>query len=210
VLKQRTRQVALVMLLAGFSAGCGAARPYHYYVIDVNAPVAAATQPAPYQVKIVVGRVSAPELYRDTRVVYGSGDVQLGTYEYDRWAEMPPEMLQQALISSLRASGQYRSVTAIGSSAHGDYILRGQLFSLYGVDKPNVVARFSMEVDLFDPKSGETIWSDKYSHDEPVEGKRKTVADVVEALNRNVRAGMGQFTANLGQYFASHPPQTQN
>jgi ABC-type uncharacterized transport system auxiliary subunit len=204
VLKQSIWQVALVILLAGFSAGCGASRPYKYYVLDVNPPAPAA-QPTPYPVRLVVGRVSARELYRDSRIVYGSGDVQLGAYEYERWAEMPAEMLQQALISSLRASGQYRSVTGIGSSARGDYILRSQLFSLYGVDKPNVVARFSMQIDLFDPKSGETVWTDKYSHDEPVDGR--TVANVVEAMDRDVQAGMNQFTTNLGQYFAAHPPQ---
>ena len=204
MLKQRIWQVALVILLAGFSAACGASRPYKYYVLDVNPPVPAA-QPTPYPVRIVVGRVSAPELYRDSRIVYGSGDVQLGAYEYHRWAEMPPSMLQQALISSLRATGQYRSVTGIGSNARGDYVLRSQLYSLYGVDRPNLVARFSMEVELFDTKTGETVWTDRYSHDEPVDGK--TVANVVEAMDRDVRAGMGQFAANLGQYFAAHPPQ---
>jgi cholesterol transport system auxiliary component len=205
VSKQRIWQVALVILLAGFSAACGASRPYKYYVLDVSAPAPAA-QPTPYPVNLIVGRITAPELYRDSRIVYGSGNVQLGAYEYHRWAELPPEMLQQLLLSSLRATGQYRSVTPIGSTARGDYIVRGQLYSLYGVDRPSLVARFSMEVDLFDPKSGETIWSDRYSHDEPVQGK--TVADVVEAMDRDVRAGMVQFTTNLGQYFAAHSPQT--
>jgi ABC-type uncharacterized transport system auxiliary subunit len=205
VLKQRISQVALVILAAGLSAACGASRPYKYYILDVNPP-APASQPAQYPVNLVVGRVSAPELYRDSRIVYGSGDVQLGAYEYQRWAEMPAEMLQQTLVTSLRATGQYRSVTRIGSSARGDYILRGQLYSLYGVDRPAMVARFSMEVDLFDVKSGDTVWSDRYSHDEPVEGK--TVANVVEAMDRDVRAGMNQFATNLGQYFAAHPPQT--
>jgi len=205
VFKERIWQVGLVILLAGFSAACGASRPYKYYVLDVSPP-APASQPDPYPVNLIVGRVSAPELYRDSRIVYGSGDVQLGAYEYHRWAELPPEMLQQLLVSSLRATGQYRSVTPIGSTSRGDYIVRSQLYSLYGVDRPNLVARFSMEVDLFDPKSGETIWSDKYSHDEPVDGK--TVANVVEAMDRDVRAGMNQFATNLGQYFAAHPPKT--
>jgi ABC-type uncharacterized transport system auxiliary subunit len=205
VLKQRIWQVTLVILVAGLSAACGASRPYKYYVIDVNPP-APASQPAQYPLNLIVGRVSVPELYRDSRIVYGSGDVQLGAYEYHRWAEMPSEMLQQALVSSLRATGQYRSVTRIGSASRGDYILRSQLYSLYGVDTPTMVARFSMEVDLFDAKTGDTVWSDRYSHDEPVEGK--TVANVVEAMSRDVRTGVNQFATNLGQYFAAHPPQT--
>ena len=60
---------------------------------------------------------------------------------------------------------------------------------------------------LFDPKSGTTVWNDSYSHDEPVAGK--TIADIVEALDRNVQAGMQQLTASLGQYFLSHPRQAE-
>lgn len=203
MLIRRIGQIASVILLTAFFAACGASRPYRYYDLDVSVP-SPVTQAPPYPIRLLVGRVSAPELYRDSRLVYGSGDIQLGAYEYDRWAEMPADMLQDALISALRGTGQYRSVTRIGSSARGDYVVRSQLFSLYGVDKPNVVGRFSMEIELFDPQSGSVVWSDTYSHDEPVNGK--AVADVVEALDRSVRSGMQQFATNLGQYFATHPP----
>lgn len=203
MLKHRIAQIALVALLVGISAGCGASRPYKYYQLDVSAPAPA--QASPYPITILVGRVATPQLYRDSRIVYGSGPVQLGTYEYNRWSEMPSDMIQQALISALRGTGQYRSVTAVGSASRGDFLLRSQLYSLYEVDQPQVVGRFSMQVELFDSKSGATVWSDTYSHDEPVEGK--SVGDVVEAINRNVRAGMQQLTTHLGQYFAAHPPQ---
>jgi ABC-type uncharacterized transport system auxiliary subunit len=203
VLKHRIEQIALVALLAGISAGCGASRPYKYYELDVTVPAAA--QAAPYPITILVGRVGTPNLYRDNRIVYGSGPVQLATDEYNRWAQMPADMIQQALISALRGTGQYRSVTPVGSSARGDYVVRSQLYSLYEVDKPQLAGRFSIQIELFDSKNGTTVWSDTYSHDEPVEGK--SVADVVEALNRNVRAGMQQLAGHLGQYFANHPPQ---
>ena len=203
MLKHRIAQIALVALLAGVSAGCGASRPYKYYELDVTAPAAA--QATPYPITLLVGRVATPQLYRDSRIVYGSGPVQLGTYEYNRWAEMPSDMIQQALISALRSTGQYRSVTAVGSASRGDFLLRSQLYSLYEVDQPQVAGRFSMQIELFDSKSGATVWSDTYSHDEPVQGK--AVGDVVEAINRNVRAGMQQFAMHLGQYFAAHPPQ---
>jgi ABC-type uncharacterized transport system auxiliary subunit len=118
---------------------------------------------------------------------------------------MPSDMIQQALISALRGTGQYRSVTPIGSSSRGDYVVRSQLYALYEVDQPQLAGRFSIQVELFDQKNGTTVWSDTYTHDESVEGK--SVGDVVEALNRNVRTGMQQLAGRLGQYFASHPPQ---
>jgi ABC-type uncharacterized transport system auxiliary subunit len=110
------------------------------------------------------------------------------------------------VITSLRASGMYRSVSRISSNLRGDYIVRGHLYALDDVKAPGLAARFSFQLELFDPKSGATLWSGAYTHDEPVNGK--TVADVVEAQDRNVRAGLNQLTSELAQYFASHPPQT--
>jgi ABC-type uncharacterized transport system auxiliary subunit len=201
---RRIQQTMLVVVLAGISASCGASRPIKYYVLDVS-PAPAISPSAQFPITLLIGRVTASHLYRDDRLVYGAGPVELGTYEYQRWAESPADMVQDILISSLRSAKQYRSVSRIESNFRGDYILRGHLYSFYEVDKPELAARFSVQLDLFDPKSGTTVWTDSYSHDEPVTGK--TVGDVVEALDRNVRAGMQQFTANLAQYFSTHPEQ---
>ncbi len=66
------------------------------------------------------------------------------------------------------------------------------------------MARFDIHIDVYDPKAGRTVWSGNYSHDEPIGSK--TVTAVVEALDKNVRAGMQQLTSEMGQYFAEHPP----
>ena len=203
---RRIQQTMLVVVLAGISASCGASRPIKYYVLDVS-PAPAISPSAQFPITLLIGRVTASHLYRDDRLVYGAGPVELGTYEYQRWAESPADMVQDILISSLRSAKQYRSVSRIESNFRGDYILRGHLYGFYEVDKPELAARFSIQLDLFDPKSGTAVWTDSYSHDEPVTGK--TVGDVVEALDRNVRAGMQQFTANLAQYFSTHPEQSR-
>lgn len=206
MLKRRMLLVAEVVLVAGICAGCAAGRPYHYYWLDATTAPEPTTQTPPYQIKLLVAHVGTPQLYRDDRLVYGSGQEQLGVYEYERWAEMPADMIQDALVNSVRATGQFRSVTRTGSSAHGDYILRSRLYAMYGVDQPELVARFSIAVELFDTKSGTTVWSLPYSHDEHVDGK--TVPNLVAAMDRNVKAGMQQLMAGLTQYFASHPPET--
>ena len=204
----RALRAFLLLSIAGISAGCGASRPVKYYVLD---PAPSTGSPgmnssASFPVTLLVARITSSHLYRDDRLVYGSGPVQLGTYEYHRWAEPPAEMVQDALISSLRSTGQYRSVSAIRSNVRGEYILRGHLSALDEVDTPEVVARFSIELELSDSKTGATLWTDSYSHDAPVAGKG--VPDVVQALDQNVRHGMGELAGKLGEYFASHPAQT--
>ncbi len=204
-------QCMLAVLLVVFTAACGATRPVKYY--QLQAPQAAPAVAAnPLPISLLLGRVTAPHLYREDRIVYSLGSQQMGTYEYHRWAGPPDDMIEMLLISLLRASGQYSSVERVSSNARGDYILRGRLLSLEEVDKPSLAARFAIELDLFYPKTGTTVWSQSYSHDEPVTSsngrkKKADVDEVVDALNRNVQQGLTQLTTALGQYFANHPAQ---
>jgi len=197
------KQSAWILLLAGILSGCGGTRPTKYYVLSV--PASPSTQSsAPLPVSLLVARPITSHLYRDDRIVFGSGPVELGTYEFERWAQSPADMIQDLLVNSLRATGQYRSVLRPGSNARGDYIVRSNLRALYEVDRPELVARFSLHLELYDPKAGATVWGSSYTHDEPASGKN--VAVIVEAMDRNVRAGMQQLTSELGQYIAAHPP----
>lgn len=181
-------------------AACGAVRPVKYYRIAPDASSAPAGG-APYPVTLILGQISAPNLFRDDRLVYSNGSVELGAYDDHRWAEPPPEMVENMLLESLRASGQYRTVERISSSARGDFILRGRLLAFNELDTAQVGAQFSLQLELFDRKAGAVVWTQTYSHDEPATGK--TISAIVEALQTNVRTGLRELTASLGQYFAS-------
>jgi ABC-type uncharacterized transport system auxiliary subunit len=199
------RLASLAFFFACIAAGCTTARAPRYYRLNL-APVAAQSGASPVPVSILVGRLSAPRILRDDRVVYGLSDVELGVDEYHRWTEAPTEMIEQLLVERLRRSGQYKSVQRISSTARGDYLLRGHLGSLNEIDDPaGIKARFNIQLELFEQKSGSVVWTDSYSHDDPVE--KKTVTAVVQSLQKNVNAGMEQLTASLAQYFTSHPAQ---
>ena len=196
----RLSQILLVLVTAALASSCGAARPSKYYALDL--PAVAPATGGPYPVALLVGRISAPHLYRDERVVYRTGEVQIGTYEYHRWAEPPTDMLETMLVRSLRASGKYQTVQRLASNTRGDYILRGRLHRLEEVAGPPMLARVTFELELYDQKTGTTVWTHYYSSDEPVNGKE--VPDVVQAINRNVQRGLAESLADLDRYFASN------
>ncbi len=186
------------------AAGCGSVRPSKYYSMEL--PDAAATGAAPLNVSLLVGRVSAPQLYRDDRLIYRTSNTQVGAYEYHRWAEPPAAMIEAMLVRRLRAGGRFRSVQSLASNARGDYILRGRLHHLEEVTNgTGVSARVALEVELFERGSGGAVWTHFYSADEPVSGKE--VPAVVEALNRGIHKGLDQISAGLEDYFAKHPPK---
>lgn len=193
----------LILLVAVFSASCGASRPIKYYALEV--PHEPTQDPSSqYPVSLLVARVMAGHLYRDDRLVYRSSELELGTYEYQRWSEPPVDMIQQSLIAALRATKQYRSVDPVASNMRGDYVVRARLDALDEIDKPQLAGRFSLRLELYDLKSAQVLWSDSYTHDQTVQGKN--VVDVVGALDANVKAGMEQLAGSLSRYFASRPP----
>jgi cholesterol transport system auxiliary component len=197
-----------LLLLAAVAAmvwggACGAARPSKYYALEV--PAGSAATSGDGGTSLLVGRITAPHVYRDSRIVYRSSGTEMGAYEYHRWVEPPPEMLEAMLVRALRASGKYQSVQHLRSNARGDYILRGRLHEFEEVNDPQLGARVVLEIELYDQEKGTVPWSQFYSHTEPVNGK--DVPAVVAAFNRNVQRAIAQVTSALEQHFRQRPPQ---
>jgi ABC-type uncharacterized transport system auxiliary subunit len=191
-------------MVAVFLGGCGGAvRPSKYYQLTVpgDASPRQAADPAP--VTLLVGNLQASHLYREDRIVYSTAGEEMGTYEYQRWAEPPTEMVEEVLLRELRASGRYRAVYAHRSNINGDFLLRGRLYDFKEVTGSPIVARVTVEFEMRDLKSGATVWTHYYKRDESVSGK--DVPAVVAALNRNAQQGVKEVLASLDQYFASHP-----
>jgi ABC-type uncharacterized transport system auxiliary subunit len=195
--------VGVLALCAGVASGCGAARPSKYYQLTVPGDLAPAADPNPYPVTLLLGPLTASHLYREDHIVYSSSGQNMGTYEYQRWAEPPTEMMDEVLFRELRASGRYRAVNSMRSNARGDFLLHGRLYDFKEVAGNPLVARVAMELELKDTKTGATVWTHFYAHDEPVSGK--DIAAVVAALDRNVQSGVNEMKASLEQYFAAHP-----
>ena len=194
----------LATILARVTA-CGAVRPSKFYELDIPETSMAPAGAPRFQTDLLVGRIIAPHLYRDDRIVYRTGTTQLGTYEYHRWAEPPADTIESLFVRTLRASGQYRSVQSLRSNARGDYILRGRLHELDEITGSSLMARVDFEVELYSQKSGTIVWAHHYNQDEPVNGKK--VSDVVDALNRNLKRAIDQVDAGLADHFTKNPPK---
>ena len=200
--KSRPRATA-VLLLSVLVAGCGAARPAKYHQLTVPTDAAADPTGQVYPVTIIMGPLLSSHLYREDQIVYSSNAENMGVYEYERWAEPPTEMIEEVLLRALRSSGRYRAVYAQHSSIHGDYLLHGRLYDFKEMTGHSMSARLSLEMELRDTKTGQTVWTHLYNHDEPISGK--DVNAVVAGLNDNVHRATSELIASLNQYFSTHP-----
>ncbi len=192
-----------LFLSLGILSGCGATRPSKYYQLTAPSDKIAGADPAPFPVTLLVGRITTSLLYRDDHIVYTSNGEAMGTYEYQRWAEPPSEMISDVLLRKLQDSDRYEHVYTLRSDAHGDFVLRGRLYDLREIDGDGKApaARVAFEFELRDSKTGTTVWSRSYSHDEPVSGKNVTA--VVAAIDRNVQSGLSEVLEGLDKYFST-------
>ena len=191
-----------LMLGLGMLNGCGAARPSKFYQLTAASGRASGADPSPYAVTLLLGPVTSSHLYRDDHIVYTSNGQAMGTYEYQRWAEPPSEMIDDVLLRELRFSGRYQHVYSLRSDVRGDYLLHGHLYDFREISGNGLAARVAFEFELRDFKTGNTVWTRYYSHDEPVDGK--DVPAVVAALNRNVASGLSELREGLDLYFSTH------
>jgi ABC-type uncharacterized transport system auxiliary subunit len=194
--------ICLVAISAGLLTGCGAAPRSKYYQLTVPNRVAEAPS-SDTSVKLLIGSLSASHLYREDGIVYSHGPGQLGTYQYQRWAEPPTDMVGEVFLRELRANGRYLAVQPQRSNTSGDFVIRGRLHDFKEVDGSSMLARVTFELEMRDLKTGATVWTHYYTHDEPVSGK--DVPAVVAAMDKNVQQGVKEVVASLDQYFASHP-----
>jgi ABC-type uncharacterized transport system auxiliary subunit len=200
-----TIALALLLLAAGMSFGCGAARPSTYYQLTVPTTVPQPGESAPYHISLVVAPLMTTQLYRQDRIVYNTGAQAMGLYEYHRWAAPPAQMMVGVLVRMLRASGLYETVSVLRSNLSGDFMLRGNLYDFKEISNPALSTRVTFDLDLRDMKSGSTVWTHFYTHDEPVNGK--DVASVVASLDHNFQMGVTESTNSLNSYFSVHRPQ---
>jgi len=195
--------LAVLALMVASLTGCGAARPVKYYQLTVPTDAGDIEKPGAVPVRLVLGALVTSHLYREDRIVYGNGPEQLGTYEFQRWAEPPTEMIQEILLRELRATGHYRAVHMRRSNVTGDFAIRGRLYDFKELEGGSLSTRVTMEFEMRELKSGATVWNHYYTHDEPASGKE--VPAIVSALDKNVQNGIREVVASLDQYFAAHP-----
>jgi ABC-type uncharacterized transport system auxiliary subunit len=198
----RTNGSILISLFALILSGCGHPKAIRYYTVQSATAPALSTNAR--SVSLVVGTISGPEIFRGSPIAYRVGTNEIGTYQYSQWVDPPVMMVQSSLIRVLKASGNYQSVTSLGSAADGQFLVRGRLYDFEEVDGGSITGLVSMEFELLDRKSGKIVWTHFYSQSEPVQSKEMSA--IVAALDANLDRGLKEVAAGLNQYISANPP----
>lgn len=196
--------ISSAVLAVVLLSGCAKPRAIKYYQISYPSNVSVSQEMI--DTMLLVRSFDASHLYLDDRIVYGYDSPEMGTYEDERWAEPPVEMLRDAIVRGLRSSGMFKGGVYIArSDLGGRYLLSGHLYDFRELDAATVSARLAFEARLWDRKTRTLVWSHSYSFDEPA--AEKSVSAVAAAMDRNVQRSVQAIAADLTEYFKAHPPQ---
>jgi len=197
---RRFATLTAIAALAISLTGCGSTHPIKYY--QVTYPTKSIVAADAINATLMVRPFEASHLYLDDKIVYGFDSPEMGTYQFQRWAEPPVEILQNAVVRGLRASGRFTAVYALRADPGGRFILAGHVYDFREVDGNPMVARLSYEVRLRDRKNGITLWVHTYTHDEPA--SEKTVSAFVQAMDKNIQLSVQDVQTGLEEYFRAH------
>ena len=196
--------ISSAVLAVVLLSGCAKPRAIKYYQISYPSNISVSQEMI--DTMLLVRSFDASHLYLDDRIVYGYDSPEMGTYEDERWAEPPVEMLRDAIVRGLRSSGMFKGGVYIArSDLGGRYLLSGHLYDFRELDAATISARLAFEARLWDRKTRTLAWSHSYSYDEPA--AEKSVSAVAAAMDRNVQRSVQAIAADLTEHFKAHPPQ---
>lgn len=207
------RAAGLVLLTALLCIGCGPSNT-RYYTLGVPQPPAAEAHGTHFTLQ--VERFDAPDLLRDSRIIYYTSPTELNFDDYHRWSSDPGELLSDVAMKFFAETGLFQQVYAFPAPAKADYTLRGRVLDLSelryqaaGVKSRQV--RLGLKLDLLQTRQNQVVWSSRLEQTEPV--RKSDAQGAVEAMNvaaeRLLRTAYGGISQALERENAQKPQQEQ-
>jgi ABC-type uncharacterized transport system auxiliary subunit len=186
----------LVSVVVGLLAGCGSVKgpATRYYKLDIPPAPTAAGPSVPVALRIEPFHTTG--LLRQDRIVYRPSPVEVGFYEYHRWAERPNDTVTKALADQLMGRRLFQSVEISDGAEKAEYVLRGSIDRLQEVDYHGAVrAQVSISAELDDPVRREKVWASVASSEVGV-GKNDVQA-VVTAMGRATQQSVERLVTEV-------------
>ena len=173
--------------------------PTNYYALDLPAP-SPATAAAPLEHTAILMPIRVGGVIRQGRIVYRQSPVEVGYYEYHRWAEDPHESVSRALREQILALRTFARLDHFDGRTAADYVLRGELRRLEEVDHGGGVrAAVEISLELVESATARVVWVGSAEKNEQVSASevRSVVAGLSAAAEQAIRQLSGELDRHL-------------
>jgi ABC-type uncharacterized transport system auxiliary subunit len=197
MMNRRKRAVGAAFALVGALAisACGSARYPAYYTLNFE-PSTQVRASERGMGTLAIKELRCPDYLCEGRIVYRPTPVEVGFYQYDRWAVSPRAMIAQYLAERVRARSLFVSVSGDESRMATDFVLSGTLERLEEVDEARQVSAVcTISAQLVASRTGAVVWSGTATERLAVE--QRDVAGVVNGLAAAVRATVDRLVTDM-------------
>ena len=193
---ERTLPIVTAGLAVLLLAGCAEIQYPKYYALNIVPPPQPAADAVRFPVTLTVRRFDTADYIRQGRIVFRESPVEVGFYDYHRWAVDPGTTITRAMTEALRASRLFSLVVPDDGRERLAYVLSGRVERLDEVDYGGgvrVEARILAE--LVNRNTGETLWTGDASEISNLE--TRTVGSVVTAMSHAVGISIDRLVASM-------------
>lgn len=171
---RRALMLLMTLLMTSCMLGASGSKPQHYaerYLLSYPSPSWEKADPLPVSVKL--DRFSLAAAYNSSQMIFRDDAYRLDSFNYNRWAVNPADMITDALLSDLRASGLFGAVFSRYETDDGRFRITGGVKEFYlKMEKNNKTAVISLTVSLQDVEQKEfgrkMMYQKKYTREEPL------------------------------------------
>ena len=195
-MRMRTLAAALLALSIAACGGTAEAPRDQFYRLSV--PVTPAGEAPALPGTVEVERFLAEGLITERALLYAAAATpeQLMQYRYHHWTDAPPRLLQEQLVSYLRAVRAALTVVTTEHRAEPDYVISAKvrrMEQLVGAGNPSV--SLSIELSVRRERDGQLILIQVYDVERAV--ANQNMPDTVAAMSQALSALYGAFVADL-------------
>jgi ABC-type uncharacterized transport system auxiliary subunit len=179
--------------------GCARVRYPQYYTLNLPAPPDPPASENTHAI-LAVREFSAPTYLRQGAIAYKISPEQIGFYAYHRWATDPREVVTNAVIDRLRASGSFAFVKPYDGRPDASYVLSGYLKELDELDyEGGVKVEIALSAQMTSIATGATVWSNAVSEVGVVNKRdvRAMVSEMNRTMERAIRVLLSPMPADV-------------
>jgi ABC-type uncharacterized transport system auxiliary subunit len=188
--------------------GCGRVRYPQYYTLNLPAPPdPPASENA--HATLAIREFSAPAYLHQGAIAYKTSPEQIGFYAYHRWATDPREVVTNAVIDHLRASGAFAIVKPYDGRPDASYVLSGRLEKLDELDyEGGVKVEIALSAQMTSIATGATVWSNAVAVVGDV--NKRDVPTVVSEMNGTMERAIKELLSPMPVDVANSPVAAKN
>ncbi len=190
------RKYAAFLSFILFLGGCWSSPARKYYQFHLGDE--AESRAKIIEKTVLVERIEVDELYDEFRVVYRVSPYEMNYYSYEFWADKPATLIRDSITHWLLRKNLFKKVTQQISGGEPDILWLSKIHIIEEIDTPGAwYARLSMEIELFDFKSKESLYYHRFDRREKLVTKSVGLVPVV--LSKILEEELGKVIKDLSQ-----------